>query len=86
VTFSVAKQVLPALNSVSGTSRRSLTELEERESILYERGYVDKRYTEWLKEMDRCDGVERRAVQNLTLGYVTKDVSFHFLILNENIH
>jgi hypothetical protein len=76
VTFSLAKQVLPKLNGVGATSRRSLPELEERDAILYGKGYVDKRYMEWLEEMDRRGGVERRAAQNLTLGYVTQDVSF----------
>jgi hypothetical protein len=76
VTLSIAKQVLPALNGVPEASRRSLSQLKEREEILYGRGYVDKRYMEWLEEMDRRGGVERRAAENLTLGYVTHDVSF----------
>ena len=75
VTLSDAKKILPALNGISGTSRRGLPELEEREKIFYEKGHVDKRYMEWLEEMDRR-GVEKRAAQNLTLGYVTQDVSF----------
>lgn len=73
VPLSVAKLVLPALNGVGVTSRRSFSELEGREAILYGRGYVDKRYMEWLEEMDRRGRVGRRAAQNLTLGYVTQD-------------
>lgn len=78
VTLSVAEQILPALNGAGASSRRSVPELEEREEFLYERGYVDKRYMEWLEEMDRRGGIERRAAANLTLGYVTHDVSFPF--------
>jgi hypothetical protein len=79
VTFSVASEVLPALNGEGVQSRRSLPELREREAILYGQGYVDEKYMEWLEEMDRRSGVERRAAENLTLGYVTQDVSFLFL-------
>lgn len=35
---------------------------------------MDKRYIEWLREMAKQEGAfERRAAQNLTLGYVTSD-------------
>lgn len=78
VTAGVAKQVLPALNNAGAENRKrsGLEErLEEREREAYRRGYVDMVYRRWLEEMDRRDGLERRAGQNLTLGYVTKDVS-----------
>ncbi|KAF9012621.1 Metallo-dependent phosphatase-like protein [Cyathus striatus] len=64
---------LPALNNAGADERRSLDALEERERELYSRGYVGKRYREWLREMDRRASFERRAAKNLTLGYVTSD-------------
>lgn len=70
VPFSAANQVLPALNNAGANERRSLDE------ELYGRGHVEQIYRKWLEEMDaRNDGLERRAAQNLTLGYVTQDVS-----------
>lgn len=72
--MSVANKILPVLNN-EGEQRRSLDELKAREDELYALGYVDKRYTQWLEEMDRRDGIERRAAANQTLGYVTHDVS-----------
>ena len=71
VPASAANQVLPALNHAGTNGRRTL---EDREADLYARGYVDARYNEWLEEMDRRDGPEKRAAANLTLGYVTTDV------------
>jgi len=57
-----------------------MEELEARELELYGKGYVDMVYRKWLEEMDaRNIGFERRAAQNLTLGYVTADVCFKFL-------
>ncbi|KAF9269445.1 hypothetical protein L218DRAFT_1029835 [Marasmius fiardii PR-910] len=68
IPLSVAAQVLPTLNSEGANGRRDL----DRE--LFARGYVGKRYIEWLEEMDRrSDGPTKRATQNLTLGYVTHD-------------
>jgi hypothetical protein len=81
VTFSVATKILPALNGEGAQSRRSLPELRERDAILYGRGYVDNIYMGWLEEMDRRGGVERRAAENLTLGYVTQDVCFFSFLL-----
>lgn len=75
VKLSVATGVLDALNNAGFENRRSLATLEEREEALYGLGYVDKRYMEWLQEMDRRSGPERRAAANHTLGYVTHDVS-----------
>ena len=83
VTFSVASQVLPTLNHAGANQRRAvMEELEGRELELYGRGYVDMVYRKWLEEMDiRNNGFERRAAQNLTLGYVTADVCFKFLFV-----
>ncbi|PPQ78988.1 hypothetical protein CVT25_002272 [Psilocybe cyanescens] len=71
VPFSVASQVLPALNNAGANERREILEARERE--LYGRGRVDAVYNRWLEEQDRRSGIERRAAQNLTLGYVTTD-------------
>ncbi|KAF9262645.1 hypothetical protein L218DRAFT_960124 [Marasmius fiardii PR-910] len=68
IPLSVAAQVLPTLNKAGANQRRDL----DRE--LFSRGYVGKRYMEWLEEMDRrSDGPAKRAAQNLTVGYVTHD-------------
>ncbi|KAH9018806.1 Metallo-dependent phosphatase-like protein [Lactarius deliciosus] len=69
VPLSVASAVLPALNGEGANGRRALTEAAER----YARGDVETRYRFWLEEMYAHAGPERRAAQNLTLGYVTKD-------------
>ncbi|GLB37901.1 putative ser thr protein phosphatase [Lyophyllum shimeji] len=72
VALGDAKQVLAKLNN-AGEARRSVEALEGREAELYGLGYVDRRYREWLREMDSLGGVERRASANQTLGYVTHD-------------
>ncbi|KAH8995902.1 Metallo-dependent phosphatase-like protein [Lactarius akahatsu] len=69
VPLSVASAVLPALNGEGANERRELAEAAER----YARGDVETRYRFWLEEMYARAGPERRAAQNLTLGYVTKD-------------
>ncbi|EKM48454.1 uncharacterized protein PHACADRAFT_108911, partial [Phanerochaete carnosa HHB-10118-sp] len=73
VTAGVANQVLPILNGEGVDERkralRSLYELGE----MYGRGNVERVYRAWLADMDRRSGPERRAMQNLTLGYVTDD-------------
>jgi hypothetical protein len=72
VPFSVASAVLPALNKAGANERREL--FEKRNAELYGRGEVETIYRKWLEEMDkRNDGMEKRAAQNLTLGYVTSD-------------
>ena len=77
VTARVANQVLPALNHQGAQEKRAI--LEGREEELYKRGNVDARYFAWLKEMAKRDAMlEKRAMENLTLGYVTKDVRAHF--------
>ena len=73
VTAGVANQVFASLNHAGASGRRSLEQTQE----LYGRGYVEGRYSEWLQEMDRRDGEELRKSGNLTLGYVTQDVSIH---------
>lgn len=76
VPFSAAAAVLPALNG-GGTDDRRRDEGVQAE--LWARGYVETRYREWLEEMYERDvqrgGAERRAAQNLSLGYVTTDAS-----------
>ncbi|KAH8977055.1 Metallo-dependent phosphatase-like protein [Lactarius hatsudake] len=69
VPLSVASAVLPALNGEGANGRRELTEAAER----YARGDVETRYRLWLEDMHARAGPERRAAQNLTLGYVTQD-------------
>ena len=81
VTLSVANKLLTAYDSQGAENRRSLPEIEEREMVLYGRGHVDKLYMEWLEEMAKRGGIERRGSENLTLGYVTQDVSFSFLFV-----
>ncbi|KAF7344437.1 Metallophos domain-containing protein [Mycena sanguinolenta] len=78
VPFSAASAVLPALNGPSAKKRRRDQGVEAE---LWARGYVEARYREWLEEMYQRDlqhrGEERRAAENLTLGYVTTDVRSH---------
>lgn len=72
ITFSIANQVLPALNNAGASQRRRRDEIEKE---LWSRGVVDTRYRAWLEEMDRRAGMGRREAMagNLTLGYVTAD-------------
>jgi hypothetical protein len=84
VPFAVASAVLPALNHQGAQEKRAL--LEGREEELYRKGNVDMRYMRWLKEMaereEKRMEMEKRAgearpkpgPQELTVGYVTKDV------------
>lgn len=79
IPASITKQVLPTLNKAGLNQQR---ELEEREQEMYGRGYVDMIYMRWLEEIDkRNNGIDRRAVQNLTLGYITADVRLLFSFL-----
>ena len=82
VPFKYAKQVLPMLNGASASQRRE--PLDERERELYAVGEVDMLYRKWLEEMNarRDEEMFRRVTDdasNLTLGYVTKDVSISHL-------
>jgi 2',3'-cyclic-nucleotide 2'-phosphodiesterase (5'-nucleotidase family) len=72
ITFSIANQVLPALNNAGASEKRKRDEIEKE---LWSRGVVDTRYRAWLEEMDRRAGIGRREATagNLTLGYVTAD-------------
>ena len=65
VPLDVASAVLPALNGEGANGRRELAA----------RGDVEMQYRNWLESMYARAGPERRAAQNLTLGYVTQDVS-----------
>lgn len=79
IPFSVAKQVLPTLNAAGSNNRKRDLAVEEE---MYKRGNVDKRYWEWIEEMDKRNaGIEKRAAGNLTLGYVTSDVGL-FLVFH----
>ncbi|KIJ66131.1 hypothetical protein HYDPIDRAFT_174819 [Hydnomerulius pinastri MD-312] len=72
VTFSIANQVLPALNNAGADEKRKRDVIEKE---LWGRGHVESRYSAWLEEMDRRAGLGRRTATagNLTLGYVTTD-------------
>ncbi|THH29550.1 hypothetical protein EUX98_g4639 [Antrodiella citrinella] len=75
--FTISRSPFPSNTSLltlyAAEKRAVQEELERREKEAYGRGYVDKVYREWLREMNGRWGVERRAAQNLTLGYVTQD-------------
>jgi hypothetical protein len=77
VPLGIASAVLPALNGAK--NKRELLTQEKRAAERYARGEVEVRYREWLEEMHARAGPERWAAQNLTLGYVTKDVSGQLL-------
>lgn len=68
VKFSDANQVLPALNSGSASKR------SEVEKELWGRGHVEGRYRNWLQDMGKHQ-VQMTYATDLTLGYVTTDVS-----------
>jgi hypothetical protein len=78
VTFSVANQVLPTLNYAGAAEKRRRDAVEME---LWGRGHVETRYRAWLEEMDKRAAVDgrRSTTQNLTLGYVTTDVSLFFV-------
>ena len=74
--------MLPALNKQGAFQKRAL--VEGREEELYRKGNIDARYMQWLKDMAERDAESMRkrteqgkVQQELTLGYVTKDVSRH---------
>ncbi|PSS37383.1 hypothetical protein PHLCEN_2v773 [Hermanssonia centrifuga] len=68
ITAEIANKVLPALNNAGADERRRSFFRE-----MYGRGHVEHLYRAWLEDMDRRSGVDRRAANNLTLGYVTSD-------------
>lgn len=69
VTVGDAKQVLDAMNEVGEQRRREFVD------EVYGRGYVEDQFRDWLRGMARREGPQRREAGNVTLGYVTKDVS-----------
>ena len=74
VPAAVANELLTTMNLEGADKRRSLGETD---TGLYEHGYIDARFHEWLAGMDKRHGLDRRTAGNLTLGYVTTDVSSH---------
>jgi len=70
VSFAVATQILDELNGSNLPSRKRA---EKIMADLYGRGDVSARFNEWLKEQWERSSIERRAAQNLTVGYVTND-------------
>ncbi|KIY51475.1 hypothetical protein FISHEDRAFT_36991 [Fistulina hepatica ATCC 64428] len=79
VPYSAASQVLDMINDGSYEVRRKRDErYQDRaradETYYYGRGFVQDRYTAWLRRMDILHGgPARRSQSNLTLGYVTTD-------------
>ncbi len=76
ITAEIANKVLPALNNAGADERRRSFFRE-----MYGRGHVEHLYRAWLEDMDRRSGIDRRASKNLTLGYVTSDVSCFRVLL-----
>lgn len=70
VKVSVANQVLHHLNN-KPWQKRDLYELQD----LYAKGQVMHVYHAWLERMSATSAREGNASDNLTLGYVTHDVS-----------
>lgn len=71
VPAGVVNTVFSALNNNGANERRR--SVAQREGPMYGRGHVEHIYREWLEEMDKRSGAERRAMQNATIGYVTSD-------------
>ena len=72
VPAGVVNTVFATLNNDGANERKR--GVARREGPMYGRGHVEHIYREWLEEMDARSGVERRAMQNATIGYVTSDV------------
>ncbi|KAF9445490.1 hypothetical protein P691DRAFT_265564 [Macrolepiota fuliginosa MF-IS2] len=75
IPLSLATDTINALNHAGSNNRRDDI-FEERYYDMveeYKRGDVEMIYREWLKRMDRMNGIEKRSMKNLTLGYVTQD-------------
>jgi hypothetical protein len=88
VPYGVVNDTLNALNNAGANERRSLhavgavgADLTGMMGQYYEsiRGYgtgdVESIYRAWVKGMNKRSTIDRRAMANLTLGYVTQDVS-----------
>src|SRR5258708_7557858 len=76
VPFSVGIQILDTLNS-KGTSSKRSADLHGETGEEYARGYVEGRFNAWMRDMWVVAYSEGKHVEraDLTLGYVTKDVS-----------
>ena len=86
VTLAVAEQVLPGLNKDGENDRRALAlAVLERAAERYARRDVSARYNAWLAEMS-ARRVVARDDENLTLGYVTTDVSGGKLTCDREAH
>lgn len=86
VTLAVAEQVMPGLNKDGENDRRALDLAAlERAAERYARGDVSARYNAWLAEMS-ARKVVARDDENLTLGYVTTDVSGVKLTCDREAH
>jgi hypothetical protein len=80
VPLGIAKAVLPNLNGAGASSKRDdFSPADVDDAGLYGRGEVEEVYGRWVAEMHALAGSERRTAKNLTLGYVTQDVSCRFL-------
>ncbi len=78
IKLSVVADTVKALNN-AGSNQRRLdlgTSDDQYYNIVdgYGKGDVDEIFKNWLKKMDSLTGIEKRAMKNLTLGYVTQDV------------
>lgn len=85
IPASAVSKILPVMNGEGDLRRRSAEELDRREKELYASGNIDARFKRWLEAMDQRSGEERRAHGNLTLGYVTTDVSRLFSVINSHL-
>ena len=77
VTFGTAKQIVPALNDESTSSKKRGLRKKWIEE-LYARGEIEMRYNAWLEDMYLRSGEtelsRRDSTENATIGYVTTDV------------
>lgn len=90
VPLSLATATVDALNNAGANERRS----EEGGLVgqyydaveKYTKGDVEKIFRGWLQKMNNMGGIEKRAMANLTLGYVTQDVRlFHILMFLQQL-
>jgi 2',3'-cyclic-nucleotide 2'-phosphodiesterase (5'-nucleotidase family) len=75
ITLADAVAAFNALNNPSSSARRQETELTQHYDVVkgYGKGNVDEIFKDWLKKMEQKVDLERRGMNNLTLGYVTQD-------------
>jgi hypothetical protein len=84
ISLSDAMAAIDALNSPA-SRREEAGELLTRHYDAvkgYKNGKVDHIFSAWLEKMHDAAGPERRDMENLTLGYATKDVSYSFVFLS----